>query len=273
MEKKRFGYRRIPRLLLPAALTLCMLLPAASCGGTVPETPAASGSGELDETSESEPLLSEETDSKETADETPPEDQAVVSPLAVSDFMEPVSQNSWARPDGWNDPESENALSFVMIHFSSDLSGLPDNPYDPERIRKIYFDSGASTHYLIDREGRILCFVPENRAAWHAGKGNWKGDEKLKDRMNLYSVGIEIMAMGSKRDMALYMTGEEYDAVPAEWVGYTDAQYDALRALLRDICGRYGIPADRDHVIGHEEYAPDRKRDPGELFDWERALS
>ena len=30
---------------------------------------------------------------------------------------------------------------------------------------------------------------------------------------------------------------------------------------------RYDIPMDRDHIIGHQEYAI-KKRDPGELFDW-----
>ena len=38
-----------------------------------------------------------------------------------------------------------------------------------------------------------------------------------------------------------------------------------------DICARYGIPYDRAHIIGHEDYRPS-KSDPGELFDWGRVL-
>ena len=45
----------------------------------------------------------------------------------------------------------------------------------------------------------------------------------------------------------------------------------ALRLLVEDICQRNGIPMDREHVIGHSEYAP-RKSDPGELFDWAQLI-
>lgn len=30
------------------------------------------------------------------------------------------------------------------------------------------------------------------------------------------------------------------------------------------------VKRNRKHVLGHDEYAPGRKTDPGELFDWER---
>ena len=44
-----------------------------------------------------------------------------------------------------------------------------------------------------------------------------------------------------------------------------------LAALLEDVCSRNGIPMDRQHIIGHEEYAS-RRSDPGQLFDWLRIL-
>jgi dimethylamine--corrinoid protein Co-methyltransferase len=34
---------------------------------------------------------------------------------------------------------------------------------------------------------------------------------------------------------------------------------------------RNGIPMDREHVIGHQEYSP-KKSDPGELFDWSKLI-
>ena len=52
---------------------------------------------------------------------------------------------------------------------------------------------------------------------------------------------------------------------------YTEAQYDALIRLLGRLreCHPRISPA---RIVGHEEVAPARKRDPGPLFDWERVL-
>ena len=67
------------------------------------------------------------------------------------------------------------------------------------------------------------------------------------------------------------MTKQQYDALDPSLIGYTDAQYEALRNLVADICQRQNIPMDRDHVIGHEEFSPN-KNDPGDLFDWSRII-
>ena len=41
----------------------------------------------------------------------------------------------------------------------------------------------------------------------------------------------------------------------------------ALIGLSRDILARYSITA--RNVVGHSDVAPTRKKDPGELFDWQ----
>ena len=87
--------------------------------------------------------------------------------------------------------------------------------------------------------------------------------------MNKYSIGIELLAIGSQKDMSTYLTAAEYAALNEDLIGFTDEQYSSLKELLNDICNRYGIAYDRQHIIGHDEYNP-KKSDPGELFDWEK---
>lgn len=190
------------------------------------------------------------------------EPAATVSPLAEENFLEPVADFSWGRKFP---PEK------VMIHFSSAVVPQPEEPYDLDAVREIFITGGLSVHYIIDREGGVHCWVPEDRVAWHAGAGEFGGDPRYTDAMNQYAIGIEVLAIGSERDMAQYLTPEEYAALPPDRIGFTEAQYTALAALVQDICERHRIPLDRSHVIGHEEYSPS-KNDPGELLDWGRIV-
>lgn len=191
-----------------------------------------------------------------------PEPEITVSPLAAEEYLTPLEDFSWER---------EFDAEFVMIHFTSAVTLSRDDPYNMSSIREIFEDGGISIHYIIDRDGTVRCYIPEDRAAWHAGKGEFAGDEKYTDKMNKYAIGIELAAIGSQADMAQYLTPQEYAALDQSLVGFTEAQYSALAALVADICERNGIPLDREHVIGHEEYSPS-KSDPGELFDWGRII-
>ena len=66
-------------------------------------------------------------------------------------------------------------------------------------------------------------------------------------------------------------TKELYARLRPSDIGYTDKQYESLRSLLKLITNRHPqIKMDRKHIIGHDEYAPGRKTDPGSLFDWTR---
>jgi N-acetylmuramoyl-L-alanine amidase len=42
----------------------------------------------------------------------------------------------------------------------------------------------------------------------------------------------------------------------------------AVEGLCRDLLSRHRIPPYR--IVGHSDIAPDRKSDPGELFEWRR---
>ncbi len=108
--------------------------------------------------------------------------------------------------------------------------------------------SQVSSHYFIDDAGSVSQLVPESWRAWHAGLSAWKGERDI----NSVSIGIEIAN-----------PGHDGGCPP-----FADAQVEAAIALCKDICGRHAIPSQR--VLAHSDIAPQRKRDPGEHFPWER---
>jgi N-acetyl-anhydromuramyl-L-alanine amidase AmpD len=167
--------------------------------------------------------------------------------------------------------EREFAPEYVMIHFTSAVVPHPEDPYNMDYVRSVFVDYNVSIHYIIDRDGTVRCYIPEDRVAWHAGKGQWKDDPKYTNTMNRYSIGIELVGMGSEKDMSIYMSSAAYGKLDDALKGFTSSQYDALKLLVSDLCDRYDIPMDREHVIGHQEYSP-HKTDPGELFDWDRII-
>ena len=187
-------------------------------------------------------------------------EKITVSPLSQEDFLVPLDKFSWDR---------EYAPEYVMLHFTSAVVISKDDPYNMSLIRGIFEDNEVSINYIVDRDGSVLCYIPEDRAAWHAGKGTFGDDERFTDAMNKYSIGIEIVAMGSQKDMAQYMSAQEYNELCDSLKGFTDEQYLSLKVLVKDICQRNDIPFDKEHVIGHDMYNP-QKNDPGELFDYNR---
>lgn len=109
-------------------------------------------------------------------------------------------------------------------------------------------EAKVSAHYLVEEDGRVFRLVPEERRAWHAGRGVWQGE----DDCNAASIGIEIVNPG-------HAFG--YRAFP-------EAQIAAVIGLISDIRSRWTIADTR--IIAHSDLAPDRKEDPGELFPWKR---
>lgn len=108
--------------------------------------------------------------------------------------------------------------------------------------------SEVSSHYLVDDEGEIIQLVPEARRAWHAGLSAWKGERDL----NSASIGIEIAN-----------PGHDGGCPP-----FAEVQITAVIMLCQDLRRRHSIANER--VLAHSDVAPQRKRDPGEHFPWER---
>ena len=106
----------------------------------------------------------------------------------------------------------------------------------------------VSSHCLISREGDTSQFVSFEHRAWHAGASEYKGRKNFND----FSIGIELEGTD---DLA-----------------FTDAQYDRLVELTRQIMNTYpNIVC--ENIVGHSDIAPGRKTDPGKYFDWDRYFS
>lgn len=111
-----------------------------------------------------------------------------------------------------------------------------------ERLRDP--DAEVSAHYLIGAQGCVTQMVEESARAWHAGAGQWCGQDDVNSR----SIGIELDNRGNHP--------------------FSEPQMAALEDLLCGIMRRWAIlPAG---VIGHSDMAPGRKTDPGPHFDWAR---
>jgi N-acetylmuramoyl-L-alanine amidase len=184
--------------------------------------------------------------------------------------------DDWLPASVQRERQATATVDMIMLHFCSDCVQHPENPYNVQRIKEIFTSFTVSAHYLIDRNGVVHRFVPETKVAYHAGRGHLDWMPGRTNNLNTYAIGIEMLNVSAWEDMQIFMSREKYDAFvashPKQDIGYTDAQYAALKALIADIRTRHPqIAFDRKHIIGHSEYAGSARRtDPGVLFDYTR---
>jgi hypothetical protein len=110
----------------------------------------------------------------------------------------------------------------------------------------VFQDPGhkAAAHYIVRQDGQVTQMVRELDIAYHAG--NWG--------YNLRSVGIE------------------HEGFVERASSFTDAMYAASARLTAAVCRRYGIPVDREHIVGHVEVPGTDHTDPGDHWDWDRYI-
>jgi N-acetylmuramoyl-L-alanine amidase len=136
-------------------------------------------------------------------------------------------------------------VTMLVMHYTGTRSGA-------EAIAKLADPmSNVSAHYVVNEDGQILHMVREEQRAHHAGTSHWRG---VTDCNNV-SIGIEIVN-----------PGHEFGYRP-----FPEKQMSALVPLVAQIVRTHSIEA--RNVVGHSDVAPNRKEDPGELFDWERLAS
>lgn len=167
----------------------------------------------------------------------------------LSNAEKHISPNFDQRP-------KNSEIKLIVIHNIS----LPPENFEPENVKKLFkneldFESHeffytikdlkVSSHFVIDRTGKIYQFVSVYDRAWHAGVSSFKSQDNCND----FSLGIELI--GS-------------DNTPFE-----DNQYDALNKLIETLCSSFP-KIKKENIVGHSEIAPDRKTDPGPFFDWSK---
>jgi N-acetyl-anhydromuramyl-L-alanine amidase AmpD len=87
----------------------------------------------------------------------------------------------------------------------------------------------GEAHYFVSTSGRVYRIIEKSKIARHAGRSMWEGQRNIDN----YSIGIEVVGYHNKK--------------------ITDAQYRALRELLRQLKSLYDIPD--DNVLTHSMVA------------------
>jgi hypothetical protein len=152
---------------------------------------------------------------------------------------------AYGNYDHANRPADGDAIRYIVIHdteasYASTIATF-QNP-----------TSHASAHYVISSSGQVTQMVLTKDVAWHAG--NWY--------VNMHAIGIE---------------HEGFALQGATW--YTESEYQSSAALVRYLAAKYGVPLDRQHIIGHDDvpgplqqYVAGMHWDPGTYWDWDHYL-
>ncbi len=156
------------------------------------------------------------------------------------------SPNFDHRPDG-------EEVRLIVVHAIS----LPPDSFGGEGVERLFTNTldvtahpyyqtiaglKVSAHFFIRRDGSTVQFVSTHHRAWHAGVSQWRDRQRCND----FSLGIELEGCDTQ--------------------AYESIQYIRLARLIRLLKKTYPI----EDVRGHCHIAPERKTDPGPLFDWNR---
>lgn len=95
----------------------------------------------------------------------------------------------------------------------------------------------TAAHYYVSRSGEATQMVPDEKKAVHANDYNSR------------SIGIEHEAHAAVNDFPAAMMAKSAKMTAA-------------------LCKKFGIPMDRDHIIGHAEVPGATHTDPGIYFPW-----
>ncbi|EFH28321.1 MULTISPECIES: peptidoglycan recognition family protein [Streptomyces] len=153
---------------------------------------------------------------------------------------EEFGDNDYGNHDLGDRPASQS-IKYIVIHDTEgSWEGVLNLVQDPTYV--------SWNYTLRSTDGHIAQHVKAKDVAWHAG--NWY--------INAKSIGLE---------------HEGFLARPDAW--YTEAMYRSSARLVKYLSAKYGIPLDRQHILGHENVpgpttstVAGMHTDPGPYWDW-----
>ena len=128
-----------------------------------------------------------------------------------------------------------NRCEFIMLHHTGDDLSLKSEVHYLSEV-----NSEASVQYVIDKEWLIGRIGMDGYVLWHAGR--WDLLKGYEDKMNRYSIGIEVISKGKT---------------------FTKKQINSLYKLVKALQKKHNIPNEK--VIRHKDYT-NRKIDISDAF-------
>ncbi|MFH8801949.1 N-acetylmuramoyl-L-alanine amidase [Streptomyces sp. NPDC017936] len=136
---------------------------------------------------------------------------------------------------------ASQSVEYIVVHDTEGgWEGVINLVQDPAYV--------SWNYSLRSTDGHVAQHVKAKDVAWHAG--NWY--------VNAKSIGLE---------------HEGFLAFPDSW--YTEAMYRSSARLVTYLAAKYGIPLDRQHILGHDNVpgpttatVPGMHTDPGPYWDW-----
>ncbi|MGP4007051.1 N-acetylmuramoyl-L-alanine amidase [Streptomyces sp. 4N124] len=167
-------------------------------------------------------------------------------PTTVSCEWIPAPYEQFGEGDYGNhdvgDRPASQSIDYIVIHDTEGAwEGVLNLVQDPTYV--------SWNYSLRSTDGHIAQHLKAKDVGWHAG--NWY--------INSKSIGLE---------------HEGFLANPDAW--YTEAMYRTSARLVKYLAAKYGIPLDRQHILGHDTVPgpttstiPGMHTDPGPYWDWQ----
>ena len=140
----------------------------------------------------------------------------------------------------------------------------PEEAADQNESTPVWFSqehpgSEGSTHYYLDNDGDVYQMVQEKWSPIANGVLGKPYPSWANPNISLNGQSLNVEIEGYAANI--------HNSMPVGGV-----QFNSLVKLIKHRCAAYGIPLDREHIIGHYQVATNRT-DPGAKFPWTELIA